>query len=148
MKIHPLAIFFVCALVSIANTAESAKGKLTFVRPGDNGFLNIWPATIVIEGEGRHELIGENSITIELPFGRYRFHVESPDPYDHSSAGVLWYTSVFEITIGPEEVEFTIEGGGSKDGYDHWEVRKKTALNQALQLHTDIYAHPFGVAYF
>lgn len=125
-------VLLAIALAAAGHAAERPRGKLTFIRPGDNGFLNIMPATIVIEGQRSFSLSGECTNAVELPYGQYRFYVESPDPYNHSATAKKWRTGMVEVHVGSVGATFLIEGARMKEGYDHWNVRKQSNQPDAV----------------
>jgi hypothetical protein len=131
MKILARIFFGICLLSPLASRAANTKGDLTFIRPGDTGLLNIFPATVIIEGQKAFTIIGERSVMLRLPVGKYKVKIQSSDPYAPRDQGITWKAGPVEITVSEKGSEYIIEGAESKDGYDHWKIRKTTEPNQA-----------------
>ncbi|HTJ77632.1 MAG TPA: hypothetical protein VL357_01425 [Rariglobus sp.] len=146
MKIFARIFFCVCLLSPLASRAATAEGNLTFTRPGDTGLLNIFPVTVILEGQKAFTIIGERSVTIRLPVGKYKVKIQSSDPYSPSDQSIAWKTGPVEVVLSKEGSEYIIEGAETNSGYDHWEIRKKTEPNQSPEptymLVTPTVSHP------
>ena len=93
-------------------------------RPGDNGWLNIWPADVVIEPGATLRLSGESAACAFVAPGKHNIWVESKNPYDRESTNpVTWKSDVLVATVRPKDrLEYEVCGTG-RAGYSTWKIQ-------------------------
>ena len=93
-------------------------GTVEFVRPENNGFVNIVPCTLVLSDHRTLTLVGGESATVSLPPESFSVRVFSIDPYTPDFDIGAWSSSLEKFHIsGGEQIRLFVEPCSSGSTY-------------------------------